>query len=274
MPEVLAPALATCALCPRLCRHACPVATGTGREAAVPAQLATVLLRWERGELDDDLARAASTLCVDCGACQDACHLHRPLPELLRQARGALLPAPQVAPLAPLDGDARRVVVHTDDRAWADAMAARLGEPVAATHTSDAFGLALRGHAAWDERRDALARLFAGRTAVVAHGGAADALRDAGVAVVWLHDLLGPPSASPAGADSAPVRPSCACGGPPEACCGGAGPLAAHHPDDAARMARRWYAAGGTVADARCGAHLATVGLSAPDVVDRLLEGR
>src|SRR5690606_20430343 len=130
----------TCALCPRLCRHACPVAEGTRREAAVPALLAETLLAWRRGRVSDEVAREAATLCVDCGACQRACHLHRPLPGLLREARTALLPEPAVAPLGHVEGDGELVAVESDERRWAEALAARLGRPIARLRTDDFLG--------------------------------------------------------------------------------------------------------------------------------------
>ncbi len=65
----MAEALDTCAVCPRLCRPACPVAMGSGREAAVPAVIAEVVRAWRDGRVGDDLAREAATLCVGCGGC-------------------------------------------------------------------------------------------------------------------------------------------------------------------------------------------------------------
>ncbi|MCA9568135.1 MAG: 4Fe-4S dicluster domain-containing protein [Myxococcales bacterium] len=108
-----------CALCPRLCHSACPVALGSGREAAVPAVLASALLLAERGELGEDVARAAMTLCTDCGACQEHCHLDVPLPTYLREARARALPAPTVEPLRPLVGAGRVIAVESDGREWA-----------------------------------------------------------------------------------------------------------------------------------------------------------
>jgi len=88
-----------CALCPRLCRHVCPVAVGTGREAATPTAIMTTLLRWTRGEVDPDLAGQAAALCTDCGACEDACLVNQPVTDILRKARATLLPPAPVDPL-------------------------------------------------------------------------------------------------------------------------------------------------------------------------------
>jgi ferredoxin len=247
----------TCALCPRLCRHACPAAEGTRREAAVPAVIAEVLLGWTRGRLPDEVAREASTLCVDCGRCRDVCHLHRPLPALLRSARAALLPTPVVAAPADVEGDGELVAIEADARRWAPALAARLDRPVARLATSDGLGGALRGFPGWDGHAARLRERLGGRRAVVADGASAGALGEAGVDVVWLHVLL------PDLADGA--RASCALGA--QDCCGGAWPLAEHHPADARRMADRYGTA--AIVDARCRGHL----VGARDAVDRLLEG-
>ncbi len=249
----------TCSLCPRLCRSACPVAVGTSREAAVPAVIAEVARAWERGDVDADLAREAVTLCVDCGACEAFCHLGVPLPEALAAARARLLPAPAVAPLSALSSGAAHVAVESDERAWAGALAAKIGAPVVSLRTRDALGLQLIGRGPWAERSAALRLLLAGRTVWVADGEVARTLRAAGVAFQWLQDGLGGPA----------LRSSCAAGA--ATCCGGAWPLVAHHPADAARMAEAWGAGG--CADAVCGRHLRANGVPAEDSLGLLLAG-
>ncbi len=264
--------LETCALCLRLCRSACPVATATGREAATPTRLAEAALQWRRGLLSDDLARQALALCTDCGGCGSFCHIGQPLPEALRQARAALSPAPAVAPLAPIEGDGVVVAVESDARAWAGALAARLGAPVARWRTSDALGAALRGREpAWSSRAAALRTSAEGRELVVHDGDVAAALRDAGVPFRWLQEVLGLAcTASCAAPGTAGARGE----GPARVvCCGGAGPLREAWPDDARRLASRWQEEHQpqTVGDARCGRWLAKAGVPVPDVLDRWL---
>lgn len=267
----------TCALCPRLCRHACPVASGSGREAAVPSVIAEVVRGWRQGRVADELAREAVTLCVDCGACQDACHVDAPLPEVLREARRALVRPPRLGAVERVEGRGTRVAVLTDARDWSEALSARLGEPVARLRTDDALGAAAIGHPAWAEHARSLRDVLRGRAPVVAHGGVARALEAAGVTFTWLGDCT----------DLGALRGGCvarpaedALGGRPAlACCGGAPPLVDHHPTDARRVGARFLRDGGPagrvgrvrLADVRCADHLRGAGHDVTDVVDVLL---
>lgn len=252
--------LDTCVLCPRLCRHACPVAAGSSREAAVPTLIADVLHAWSHGQATDAEARAAATLCSDCGRCQDACHLHRPLPLLIARARAELLQDVAAPGLAGIVGDAADVAVLTDHRDWSPSAAAHLGRPVATWSVDGDLGA--EGHGApWFAAHLALvAERLTGRRAIVAHGGVARVLQLAGVDTVWLHELV--PAAHGA-------TPSCMGGA--GRCCGGAPWLAKAHPLDAARMAAR-VDAGALQADTRCSAHLRACGLPVRDIVDVVLE--
>lgn len=261
MPEPFA----TCALCPRLCRWSCPVAAGTAREAAVPTQIAEVLLAWRRGSVDASLAAEAAALCSDCGRCADACHLHRPLPDELADAREQLAPA-TVLPVGELErvGDDPRgggalVAVETDDRRWAEALSQRLGVAVLRLRAPDALGGEHRRAAGHESRAATLRARLVGRTAVVSHGAAARVLDEAGVAWRWLHDVIGEPAAA-------------GCVGGADTCCGGAASLRAVHPADATRLAAR-YPVDGVLADTRCASHLRSCDRPVVDVVDRLLEG-
>ncbi len=84
----------TCAWCPRLCRHVCPVAVATGREAATPTSMMTIALLAQRGSVSAELAAASASLCLSCGACTQHCkvgvpvaaRLGRPDPGLVRPA--------------------------------------------------------------------------------------------------------------------------------------------------------------------------------------------
>lgn len=256
-----------CALCPHLCHSACPVALGSGRQAAVPAVLASVLLLAERGDVPAELAAEASTLCTDCGACQEHCHLDVPLPELLREHRRRTLPDPKVEPLRPLVGRGSTIAVESDDREWSGALARVLGEEVAVWRTGDDLGVrALHGTSS-STRLARIRTLVGDRRPVVISGGVAEVLEAAGVDFAWLRDLL---PQLPDGAGS------CRLGGNrPLACCGGAGPLPEHHPEDARRTGALWLdrAHEWTVGDARCRSHLRSCGGEVTDPVDALLSG-
>jgi hypothetical protein len=253
-------ALDTCSLCPRLCRAVCPVANGTHREAATPTAIADVLRAWRRGQVSNEDALQAATLCVDCGACQSFCHVDSPLPDAIASARADLGWMPSVAPLGRIEGEGDWVAVESDERPWAAALAARIGAPVARLATRDALGAAMLRRAGFAARASALRVMFEARMPVVADGGCAVVLAAAGVPFRWLDDVVGQTAEA-----------SCARGG--AGCCGGAGPLAAHHPADAARMARAWSSGrSGALADSRCAAHLRAAGLVAVDSVDRLME--
>lgn len=254
----------TCALCPRLCRSACPVAAASGREAAVPAVIAEVVLGWRRGRVAPALALEAASMCVDCGACQAYCHLHVPLPDALREARHTLAPPPQ--PMGPVRGRGDVVAIEHDARAWHDALAAREGIAVAWLRTDDALGLSALGGPRSDAWLDTVRRHLAGVHPVVAHGGVAKVLDAAGVPYTWLHRRLGLLDArtgctGPAGQGHDAHR----------TCCGGAEPLRSAHPDVAAHLARR-APAGAIWADARCRDHVGACGIPARDAVDVLLE--
>jgi hypothetical protein len=259
--------LAICSLCPRLCRPVCPVAVGTAREAAVPSLIAATLIDWQRGRISGAIAEQAATLCTDCGACEQLCHLHRPLPALLREARGRLLPSPPMEPLREIEGDAELLFIETDDRPAAEALARRLAQPVARLLTRDQLGVQAIEHAPFAERATQLRARLADRAVIVADGGVARALTAAGVPFTWLHVRV--PALGVIGSCSAPGE------APPLACCGAGGPLPAHQPDAATDVAAAWWRRtadhDAPLADTRCAAHLRHNGFPARDAVDRLL---
>lgn len=257
----------TCALCPRLCRPACPVASGGQREAAVPSVIAGVMLDWTREHADPAMVAEAVTLCTDCGACQAHCYLDRPLPEALRTARAELLPCPAFETLHPIEGRGRIIAIEADDRPLAAALSRRLGEPVRRWPTRDRLGVAAIEHPAFDRRTNEVRAALGDADVVIVDGGVSEVLTKAKIAFRWLHEVL-PDLAGGCG--------SCRTHGAekPTACCGAAGPLLAHHPDDAARVAKFWLSRTEErrVIDARCRGHLRGAAPSVTDPLDRLLE--
>lgn len=257
----------TCALCPRLCRPACPVASGSQREAAVPAVIAGVMFDWIRDRADLTMVATSATLCTDCGACQAHCHLDRPLPEALRHARAEILPCPPFETLRPIEGRGQTVAIEADDRALAAALAHRLGEPVRRWPTGDRLGVAAIEHPEFARRLDEIRAALAGSDVVIVDGGIAEVLVKAKIAFRWLHEVL-PDLATGCGSCRTPGADK------PAACCGAAGPLPRHHPDDAARVGRFWLSRTDErrVIDARCRGHLRASDPSVTDPLDRLLE--
>jgi ferredoxin len=256
----------TCSLCPRLCRDACPVATGSAREATVPAWIGATLREWELGRLPDSAALEAATACVDCGGCRDHCHLHVPLPEYLRTVRAALVEAPPIAPLAPIEGTGEWIAVETDERPLAALLATRLSGGVRRWKTTDRLGVDAVESPAWAQQAPRLRSAVGAARVVVADGGAARALAAAGIEVTWAHVAAGEAEAHTG---------SCVAGGDrPLRCCGAAGPLLRHHPDDARRVALRFAERSDDLrlVDARCRNHLRSAGITASDWIDRWME--
>jgi len=284
--------LAVCALCPKLCRHVCPVAVATGHEAAAPSNMAQHPWRFLRGSGTAELALQAASLCVECGACTAQCELHEPLGVRLAAVRHALSAPAWPQPLGAVEGEGRHVAVEADSRRWAEALARHLGEPVARLRTEDHLGAeALAGPLGAPAHVAALRALLSGRVVVVADHRSLAAVQAAGLQGVHLAELAPPPGAGPV------FHP---CKGPrlageaaPEAlaCCGAGTALESAHPALAATLrteqARRLgeHAAGGDTSpgqappapvptrcpDASCGRTLAQAGLLVLDPVDALL---
>jgi fumarate reductase (CoM/CoB) subunit B len=101
-------ALRYCTLCPKLCRHACPVAHGEARETSTPWGLMRLLYLVSRGDVTAD-AEVHETLhrCVSCGRCQSFCLHDNPVAETLARGRAALVEAGMEVPEAYREGTER-----------------------------------------------------------------------------------------------------------------------------------------------------------------------
>lgn len=167
--------LETCAWCPRLCRHVCPVAVGTGLEAATPTAMATAAWMADRGLMGAEVALPAVDLCNGCGACELHCKLHVPLPEILRAWREKHRRT-VAAPLTAIVGEGALVDILVGDEAAAGGAWMR---------TTDALG-----HAAWkagdDEVLARVARHLTGRQVRVRHGDVAEVISAAGIPMIRL----------------------------------------------------------------------------------------
>jgi len=96
-----------CTYCPKMCRHACPVAVAEGSEAATPTWKAGLATLWRRGRLALRGAVAeAGYRCTDCGLAEKACLHGIDPPDHLQPVRDAAYAA-GVAPGAVLSYAAR-----------------------------------------------------------------------------------------------------------------------------------------------------------------------
>lgn len=85
-------AMRYCAYCPRLCRHACPVAHGEARETTTPWGLMRLLHFAEKGFVaSDDALLETISHCVSCGRCQSFCLHDNPVAEVLAKGRSQLV---------------------------------------------------------------------------------------------------------------------------------------------------------------------------------------
>jgi ferredoxin len=181
----------TCAFCPRLCRHVCPVAVATGMESATAAAMMTVPLLHARGALSAADALAGTSLCLGCGACTQHCKVHVPVAGRLSGWRADHAERVVPMPLAPVLGSETGVCILTGAHDWSGAWAAQTGQAVARMPTSDSLG-----HTAWKQGDlgvlAAVAAHLAGREVVTGSGAVAEVARAAGLVV---HRLAEPPGA-------------------------------------------------------------------------------
>jgi len=90
-----------CALCPKLCRFACPVATATADEGATPTAMLAGLRMAEAGLVPWQAAADNLAKCTGCGACEAPCEYDQDVPAMLYQGRaqawdeGAIAPGSQ-----------------------------------------------------------------------------------------------------------------------------------------------------------------------------------
>ncbi len=266
-----------CAFCPRLCRHVCPVAVGSGREAATPTHLMAGVWGWLQGHQSAAQAHALASLCTGCGACTAACKLERPVAALLQRAREATEATPTAITLPRLEGEGERVAVLLDDRNWAPALSQHLGQAIAWIDAPDGLGEGLLdAPAAFQRHAAALRALLGDRELIAPSIGVIRVARAAQLQWLDLSELVpAPPDrrAAPAcGRGQDPLAPQ------PEllSCCGAAEALASAHPDIAAEVGADQAARLGTepcwTPDARCGAWLRHHGADILDPVSWLLQ--
>jgi len=261
----------TCALCPRLCRHKCPVAVATGLESTTPTAIMTQVVL-ARHNPKTPVASAVD-LCTRCGQCQDACGIDQPVVSLLDQARTDHQPKPDPWVAPEIMGSADRVAVICGDFNWTDSLRSALKTNLAELHTSDHLGEPHR------IRTDTLSTtlqeirtIFGDRTAITSCHTCQLALKAADIDTTLLADLLDEQHALPRWR-------TCQCEHGPGVsvtvrCCGARAPLQDRHPDLALSMAcdvkRRLDGQAVYIEDSRCSAHLRAAGANTTDPVNRL----
>jgi Fe-S oxidoreductase len=104
---------ALCSLCPKLCRPACPVAAGTGREAVQPWRISDAVVRASANGWTVPLAEQVAS-CTGCLACAQPCLPGTNLPEESRAARAAAFAGG--APLPAATALAARIVATGSPR--------------------------------------------------------------------------------------------------------------------------------------------------------------
>ena len=267
-------AVDTCALCPKLCRHVCPVSVGTGMESATPTAMLTEVLLADQHADSEQLAAQAMGLCTRCGACSDFCGVDQPVVDLLDQARTRHTPAPPAWTPPAIHGHTPTVAIVCGADDWTKGLAEALGQDIAVMRTHDHLGEAHRIRT--DCREDTIARiatLMHGRTAITSCATCRTALEAAGVTVESV-------SAATSSVPAFPTWRTCHCAPGPSVdtvirCCGARAPLSIEHPNLADMMGReiaiRLEGQTVFVPDARCAAHLISAGAPVVGPTDHLL---
>lgn len=76
-----------CALCPRMCRFACPVAAGTADETATPTAMMQTWELAKQGAIPWEIAAEAVSRCTGCESCRAPCEYDQDIPAMLYAAR-------------------------------------------------------------------------------------------------------------------------------------------------------------------------------------------
>ena len=167
----------TCAFCPKLCRHVCPVSVATYAESATPTAIVGVIRLGQGGLVDAALVDEALGLCNGCGACSRACALSMDVAGFLRECHSA--PGAESLPTLPAGAD----TVWVEEANPKDPRSSMGSSwPAEVVVTPDALG-----YAAWrageTARLGLVARHFAGRRVRTGSLAVSELLAAAGVPV-------------------------------------------------------------------------------------------
>ena len=107
-----------CVFCPKLCRHACPVALVSGKESGTPTAMMTAYWAQKKGLLTKEQALSSIDMCTQCGACSQACKYNQPVPDLLFFAAQKLKTTKPVPSLPSIQGEGELLALAPDFRDW------------------------------------------------------------------------------------------------------------------------------------------------------------
>ena len=265
----------TCALCPKLCRHVCPVSVATSLESATPSAIMTELMM-ANGPLHlENSASESINMCTRCGQCSDFCGVDQAVVELMDDARTRLEPPPPPWTEPVISGHHQTVAIICGSTAWDKPLTELIGQPMATLVTNDHLGESHRMR--MDTRQDVIAKIekiMQGRTAVTSCSTCREALEEANVPTetIVMASKRVPPL---------PTWRTCRCEPGPSVntvikCCGARAPLAIAKPKIAnmiaEEVARRLDGQAIFVPDTRCAEHLQNAGAQAVGPIDTLFD--
>jgi len=257
----------SCVFCPKLCRHACPVAIVSGREAGTPTAMMTAPWAYKKQLLSKEEAARFTELCAGCGACTKACKLEIPVKDLLATAKAELSPSPEPIQLPEIMGHGDLLAIAPDERNWAQALEKRTEKSVCIAFDKAQLGYALLGFQnAFQEHKAKLHAWADKLTLVVADGKSFEVAQQAKLQVHMLTEFL--PN----------YKASIECGQFTKgkshrvSCCGAN--LRHKKSSLAADLGNAFAAQFDTLvlSDAVCAQHLRSLGLQVKDPIDQLME--
>ena len=261
----------TCALCPRLCRHRCPVSIATGLESTTPTAIMSSLVMSSHN--DDTTASLSIDLCTRCGECEAACGIDQPVVDLLDNAR--VQHQTKIDPWVPptIRGEEDHVAILCAGTDWTKGLEKYTPIKLARLFTDDHLG---ELHSIRPDTKNALFEqlkgLLADRTAITTCKTCLTTLQAAGCSASHISQFIGDDG-------SLPKWRTCRCkpGHGVQTnvtCCGARAPLSTSHPEVANMVAndlrRRLDGQAVYIEDSRCSAHLKAAGMQVVDPIDRL----
>ena len=268
-------AIETCAFCPKLCRHVCPVAVGTSLESTTPTAIMNeVMLAITTPDIENSGVDAIN-LCTRCGQCSDFCGVDQSVVTLLDEARAQLEPPPPPWSEPVIIGHHQTVAIICGQVEWSKPLSTLTGQKMATMVTPDHLGELHRIRPdTRDEVIEKIGRLMQGKTAVTSCNTCREALELANVStetIVMVSQLVPP----------LPTWRTCHCEPGPSVntvikCCGARAPLVTAKPKIANKIAeevaRRLDGQAIFVPDTRCAEHLRNAGVHALGPIDTLLD--